>query len=46
MILYKGFSSEQVILTAMVSPKSFLDLLVQQKCKVASRVVDVPLLND
>jgi len=46
MILYKRFSSEQVLLTALVSPKSFLDMWVQQKCKVASRVVDVPLLND
>jgi len=46
MILHKHFSSEQVIPTTLVLPKTFLDLLVQQKCKVASRVVDVPLLND
>jgi hypothetical protein len=46
MILYKHISREQVILAALESPKSLLDLLVQQKCKVANRVVDVPLLND
>jgi len=45
MILYKHVSSEQVILAALVSPESLLDLLVQQQCKVVSRVVDVPLLN-
>jgi len=46
MILYKHISSEQVIPATLVSPKSLLDLLVQQKCKVASRVVEIPLLND